>query len=218
MSFTVYFPVSFWKASDMLKYIIHPVTPQRRILEKAVHMLRNEDGVCIYPTDTVYGMGVCAVNPKAIDRICKILEKDKSRLFSFICSDFAQISKYVRMDNTHFKLMKRFLPGPYTFILPATGFVPKKVTPKRKTIGVRIPDNAVCIELVKLLGEPLANTSISMPGQLRGDPENIASAARHEADIMLDVGLLDNPTGSTIIDLTGNEPVVVRSGKGPWPE
>jgi tRNA threonylcarbamoyl adenosine modification protein (Sua5/YciO/YrdC/YwlC family) len=202
----------------MIYYKIHPITPQRRILDKVVRILKNEDGVCVYPTDTVYGMGVCAVNPKAIDRIGKILEKDKSRLFSFICSDFTQMSKYVKIDNAHFKLMKRCLPGPYTFILPATSFVPKKVAPKRKTVGVRIPDNTVCIELVKLLGEPLANTSINMPGGLRGDPENIEPVVRHDVDVMLDMGPLENPTHSTIIDLTGSQPQLVRRGKGEWEE
>jgi tRNA threonylcarbamoyl adenosine modification protein (Sua5/YciO/YrdC/YwlC family) len=201
----------------MIHYKIHPVTPQRRILEKAVDILKNEDGVCVYPTDTVYGMGVCAVNPKAVDRIGKILEKDKSRLFSFICADFNQMSKYVKIDNAHFRLMKRMLPGPYTFILPATNFVPKKVTPKRKTVGVRIPNNTACLELVKLLGEPLANTSINMPEGLRGDPESIEPAVRHDVDVMIDMGPLENPTGSTIIDLTGAEPVVIRQGKGIWP-
>gem|GEM_PF-1385846 len=136
----------------MICFKIHPVSPQRRILEKVVYALKNEDGICVYPTDTVYGMGACVTNPKAVDRIRKTIEKDKSRLFSFICSDFSQVSKFVKMNNMHFKLMKRYLPGPYTFILPATNYVPKKVTPKRKTVGVRIPDNAVCLELVKLLG------------------------------------------------------------------
>jgi tRNA threonylcarbamoyl adenosine modification protein (Sua5/YciO/YrdC/YwlC family) len=201
----------------MLYYEIHPITPQRRILEKAAEILR-DDGVCIYPTDTVYGMGVCAVSPKAIDKIGKILEKDKSRLFSFICSDFSQISRYARMDNSHFKLMKRYLPGPYTFILQATAIVPKKVIPKRKTVGVRIPDNAVCCGLAQILGEPLANTSIDIPGNMRGDPENIESATQHSADIMLDMGQLDNPIGSTIVDLTGTKPEVVRQGKGIWLE
>jgi len=201
----------------MVRYKIHPVTPQRRILEKAVHILKNEDGICVYPTDTVYGMGVCAVNPKAIDRIGKILEKDKSRLFSFICCDFTQMSKYVKIDNAHFKLMKRLLPGPYTFILPATSIVPKKVTPKRKTVGVRIPDNIVCNELAHLLGEPLANTSINLPGGLRGDPETFERAVQHDVDVMLDIGPIDNPIHSTIIDLTGSQPSVVRLGKGAWP-
>jgi tRNA threonylcarbamoyl adenosine modification protein (Sua5/YciO/YrdC/YwlC family) len=202
----------------MLHYTIHPITPQQRILEKAVHILKNEDGICVYPTDTVYGMGACVTNPKAVDRIGKIIEKDKGRLFSFICSDFSQMSKFVKMDNARFKLMKRYLPGPYTFILPATNYVPKKVTPKRKTVGVRIPDNPVCIGLTALLGEPLANTSISIPGGLRGDPENIIPIIEHDVEIMLDMGPLENPEGSTIIDLTGPHPVLMRQGKGIWEE
>jgi tRNA threonylcarbamoyl adenosine modification protein (Sua5/YciO/YrdC/YwlC family) len=202
----------------MIYYTVHPITPQQRILEKAAHILKNEDGICVYPTDTVYGMGACATNPKAVDRIGKIIEKDKGRLFSFICCDFSQMSKFDKMDNARFKLMKRYLPGPYTFILPATNFVPKKVTPKRKTVGVRIPDNPVCIALTRLLGEPLANTSISIPGGLRGDPENIVPVIEHDVEIMLDMGPLDSPIGSTIVDLTGPHPIVVRQGKGVWEE
>jgi tRNA threonylcarbamoyl adenosine modification protein (Sua5/YciO/YrdC/YwlC family) len=200
----------------MIHYKIHPVDPQIRILDKAVQVLKNEDGICVYPTDTVYGMGACATNPRALDRICTIIEKDKNRLFSFIFSDFSQMSKYVRMDNAHFRLMKHYLPGPYTFILPATNYVPKKVSPKRRTVGVRIPDNKVCLELVRALGEPLANASIKVAGTLRGDPENIVPVIMHEVDIMLDMGPLENPTGSTIVDLTSKEPVVVRHGKGVW--
>lgn len=186
------------------------------MLEKAVSILKDEDGIGVYPTDTVYGMGACAANPKALDKICSIIEKDKRRLFSFIFSDFSQMSRYVRIENAHFKLMKHYLPGPYTFILPATNYVPKKVSPKRRTVGVRIPDNAVCLELVKAIGEPLANASIRLSGELRGDPENIIPVIMHEVDIMLDMGPLQNPTGSTIIDLTAKEPVLVRQGKGEW--
>lgn len=200
----------------MVRYKIHPVNPQRRILEKAVYTLKHEDGICVYPTDTVYGVGACATNPKAIDRICGIIETDKTRLFSFICSDFSQMSRYVRIGNTHFKLMKHYLPGPYTFILPATSYVPKKVSPKRRTVGVRIPDNTVCLDLVRLLCEPIANASIRLNGSLRGDPDAIAPVIVHDVDIFLDAGPLDDPTGSTIIDLTGDLPAVVRQGKGEW--
>ncbi len=200
----------------MLHYPVHPVNPQVRILDKAVDVLKRQNGICVYPTDTVYGMGACATNPKALDRICTIIEKDKNRLFSFVFSDFSQMSQYVRIDNAHFKLMKRYLPGPYTFILPATNYVPKKINPKRRTVGVRIPDNAVCLELVKLLGEPLANASINVAGDLRGDPENFSSVILHDVDIMLDIGPLNNPQGSTIVDLTGKEPELIREGKGTW--
>jgi tRNA threonylcarbamoyl adenosine modification protein (Sua5/YciO/YrdC/YwlC family) len=200
----------------MVHYKIHPENPQQRILEKAVHSLKHENGICVYPTDTVYGMGACATNPKALDKICTIIEKDKTRLFSFICSDFSQMSRYVRIDNAHFKLMKHYLPGPYTFLLPATTYVPKKVSPKRRTVGVRVPDNKVCQDLVRMLGEPLANASIKVAEDLRGDPEAIAPVIMHEVDFFLDMGQLDNPVGSTIVDLTGAEPVVVRMGKGEW--
>jgi tRNA threonylcarbamoyl adenosine modification protein (Sua5/YciO/YrdC/YwlC family) len=202
----------------MLHFEVHPVNPQHRFLVQTVDILKNENGICVYPTDTVYGIGACATNPKALDRIGRLLERDKSRLFSFICSDFGQISTYVRISNANFRLMKRYLPGPFTFILPATSYVPKKVCPKRKTVGIRMPDNAVCQALVQLLGEPLANTSINLPGSHRGDPENIRPAVLSEVDVMLDAGQLDDPRGSTIVNLTEDIPVVVRLGKGVWEE
>lgn len=198
----------------MVHYDIHPVNPQRHILEQVVSILRNENGICVYPTDTVYGMGACATNPKAVDRIGRLLQKDKKRLFSFICYDFSQISTYARMGNMHFKLMKRYLPGPFTFILPATNYVPKKVCPKRKTVGIRIPDCRVVLDLVNMLGEPLANASIKVPGEMRGDPESVKPAVLSEVDVMLDIGMLDEPIGSTIVDLTKGDPEVIREGKG----
>ncbi len=199
----------------MLYLKVHPINPQRRLLEQAVDVLHNH-GICVYPTDTVYGMGACAGDAKAIDRIGTMIQKDKKRLFSFICNDFSQASEYVKVDNRHFKLLKRYLPGPYTFILPATNFVPKKICPKRKTVGLRIPDSPVVRDLVALLGEPLANTSIRMPGGERGDPELVKPAVLNEVDVMLDIGPLENPQASTIIDLTEDEAVVVREGKGEW--
>jgi tRNA threonylcarbamoyl adenosine modification protein (Sua5/YciO/YrdC/YwlC family) len=120
------------------------------------------------------------------------------------------------MDNAHFKLMKRYLPGPYTFILPATHFVPKKISPKRKTVGIRIPDYLPITQLVSLLGEPIANTSIDLPGSLRGDPEEVKQALPHDVEVMLDAGALTDPTGSTIVDITGELPIVIRYGKGVW--
>jgi tRNA threonylcarbamoyl adenosine modification protein (Sua5/YciO/YrdC/YwlC family) len=200
----------------MIVYKIHPVNPQRRHLETVARILKNQNGIAIYPTDTVYGMGASITNPKALERISRILHKDKARLFSFICSDFAQISEYAIMSNAHFKLMKHYLPGPFTFILPATNFVPKKIHPKRKTIGVRIPLYPAIQELVSMIGVPLANASINLPEAQRGDPELVLSAAQHEVETMLDAGPLPEPVGSTIVDLTGDEPLVVRPGKGKW--
>ncbi|MBN2035953.1 MAG: threonylcarbamoyl-AMP synthase [Chitinispirillaceae bacterium] len=200
----------------MVIYRIHPNNPQVRHLESTVRILKHENGIAVYPTDTVYGMGACVSNHKALDRISAIVHKDKSRLFSFICSDFSQVSHYVKMDNARFKLMKRYLPGPYTFILPSTWFVLKKISPKRKTVGIRIPHYPPISRLVTLLGEPLANTSIDLPGALRGDPHEVKQALPHDVEVMLDAGPLHDPTGSTIVDLTGETPVVVRYGKGVW--
>jgi len=202
----------------MIVYKIHPVNPQHRHLETVARILKDKNGIAVYPTDTVYGMGAGITNPKAIERISRILHKDESRLFSFICSDFAQISEYAIMSNAHFKIMKRYLPGPFTFILPATNFVPKKISPKRKTIGVRMPLYPAIQELVALVGVPLANASINLPESLRGDPDEVLTAAQHEVEAMLDAGPLPDPVGSTIVDLTGEVPAVVRPGKGIWRE
>jgi tRNA threonylcarbamoyl adenosine modification protein (Sua5/YciO/YrdC/YwlC family) len=211
----LYFHTHFQQAySPVLHYTVHPCNPQRHILERVVSILHSSGGICVYPTDTVYGMGACAANPRALDRIGRILQKDKKRLFSFICHDFSQISTYARISNADFKLMKRYLPGPFTFILPATNYVPKKVCPKRKTVGIRMPACRVLLDLVRLLGEPLANTSIDLPAGMRGDPGSVKPAVLNDVDVMLDIGILDEPTGSTIVDLTCGEPCVIRSGKG----
>jgi tRNA threonylcarbamoyl adenosine modification protein (Sua5/YciO/YrdC/YwlC family) len=202
----------------MVIYKIHPVNPQRRHLETVAKILKTGNGIAVYPTDTVYGMGACITNPRALERISNILHKDKTRLFSFICCDFAQIAKFAIMSNAHFRLMKRYLPGPYTFILPATSFVPKKISPKRKTVGVRIPSYPAIRQLVELLDEPIANTSINIAENLRGDSEEVKAAVVHEVEVMLDAGPLHEPAGSTIIDLTGDVPLVVRQGKGVWEE
>ena len=202
----------------MQYFPIHPDNPQIRILQKVVSVLKDDNGICVYPTDTVYGMGVAASNPKAVDKIGDVLKKDKKRLLSYICCDFSQISLYARLSTSAFKLLKRYLPGPYTFLLPATGFVPKKVCPKRRVVGIRFPQSPTVIELVRLLGEPLANTSIHLPGNLRGDPVAVKAAMLNDVDIMLDAGILSEPVGSTIIDLTTDDPVLVRPGKGIWKE
>jgi len=200
----------------MTVYSVHPANPQKRSMESAARVLSAEGGIAVYPTDSVYGMGACVTNPRGIERIARLLEKDKNRPFSFICGDFSQISRYVRLSNAHYRLMKRYLPGPYTFILDATNLVPKRIAPKRRTVGVRMPDSVVALELVRLLGEPLANMSVRIAGEVANDPEEIKEALRNEADVMLDAGALDGPEPSTVVDLTGAEPALVRQGKGPW--
>jgi len=200
----------------MTVYNVHPVNPQRWDMEAAARVLSVDGGIAVYPTDSVYGLGACVTNPRGSDRIARLLEKDKNRPFSFICSDFSQISRYVRLSNAHYRLMKRHLPGPYTFILNATNLVPKRIAPKRRTVGIRVPDSVVALELVRLLGEPLANTSVNISGDPVNDPEDIKEALRHEADVMLDAGPLSDPEPSTVVDLTGDVPVLVRQGKGEW--
>lgn len=200
----------------MTVYDVHPVNPQKRSMESAARVLSVDGGIAVYPTDSVYGLGACVTNPRGIDKIAHLLEKDKDRPFSFICGDFSQVSRYVRLSNAHYRLMKRCLPGPYTFILNATNLVPKRIAPKRRTVGIRIPDSVVALELVRLLGEPLANTSVNISGETANDPEEIRKALRHEADVMLNAGPLDDPEPSTVVDLTGDKPALVRQGKGEW--
>ena len=202
----------------MIIYAIHTLNPQRRFIDSAAEILKVKGGIAVYPTDTVYGMGACVTNAHGIDTISRILEKDKKRLFSFICSDFAQISEYAQVSNSSYRFMKRYLPGPYTFILPASNLVPKKICPKRKTVGVRIPSCKITLDLVASMGEPIANTSVFLPGALRGDPDEVRMVVFNEVDIMLDAGSLDNPNGSTIIDLTNDTPILIRQGKGVWNE
>lgn len=199
----------------MLHLQVHPANPQRRHLERAAGILRGQNSICVYPTDTVYGIGCAVSNAKAIERIGTLLDRDKARSFSFVCGNFAQMSTYARIGTTQFRIMKHHLPGPFTFVLPATNYVPKRVCPKRKTVGIRMPSCPTCLQLVELLGEPLANTSIVLDsGDLRGDPDNVLQAVLHEVDVMLDAGTLDDPRSSTVVDLTGDIPVVVREGKG----
>jgi tRNA threonylcarbamoyl adenosine modification protein (Sua5/YciO/YrdC/YwlC family) len=165
----------------------------------------------------VCGIGAAVSNAKAIEKIGRLLDKDKTRNFSFLCNDFAQMSAYARISNTAYRIMKHHLPGPFTFVLPATNFVPKRVCPKRRTVGVRMPDCPTCLTLVEMLGEPLANTSIKLPGEpgeVRADPDAVKPAVLNEVDVMLDAGMLDDPRSSTIVDLTSDTPVVVREGKG----
>ena len=202
----------------MEKYEIHPESPQARFIVKAGEKLK-KDAIAIYPTDTVYGVGCCASNIKKIKEIAKILHRDEESLFSFICSDISQVSEYAEISTHNFKLLKKYLPGPYTFILPSTQLVYKKLAQKRKTVGIRIPDFEITRELVSEVGEPIANMSLNISGELRGDPELfITPDVINGVDIMVDCGILDNSKGTTIVDLTTNTPEVIRWGKGEWDE
>jgi len=203
------------KYHDML-IKIYPENPNQRELERVVSILR-DGGVIIYPTDTVYGIGCDISKPKAIERIIKIKEmRAKEAKFSFICSDLSHVSDFARIDNSTFKLLKRNLPGPFTFIVPGLNRVPDYFISKRKTVGIRIPDNPIPLELVRLLGNPILTTSLKDDDDVieyTTDPELIYEKYADVVDAVIDGGYGDN-VPSTIVDCTTDEPVVIREGKG----
>lgn len=195
---------------------IYPDKPSESAIEKVVKVLKN-GGIVIYPTDTVYGLGCDITNSKALEKIARIkgvkLEKAK---FSFICHDLSNLSDYVRqIDTSTFKILKRALPGPYTFILPGNNNLPKEFK-KKTTVGIRIPDNSIVLEIVKLLGNPIVSTSIRDEDDVieyTTDPELIFEKWQNLVDMVVDGGYGDN-VASTIVDLSENEPIIIREGKG----
>jgi tRNA threonylcarbamoyl adenosine modification protein (Sua5/YciO/YrdC/YwlC family) len=194
---------------------VHPVTPQGRYIHHVVDILK-DGGVIIYPTDTVYGIGCSVFNTKAIEDVYRIKRQDKSKPFSFICSDLSHISEYAKVSNTAFRLMKQLIPGPYTFILPASKLkqLPKSIISKRKTVGIRVPDNKICQALVHELGHPILSASVTDDGgAIINDPEIIKEQYGNRVDAILDGGnsLLEL---STILDLTAEQAVIERQGVG----
>lgn len=190
--------------------------PNEKVIQKVVKTLRN-GGLVIYPTDTVYGLGCDITNTKALERVAQIKGVKLAKAnFSFICNDLSHLSDYVKqIDTPTFKLLKRALPGPYTFILPGSNNLPNPFK-KRKTVGIRIPDNNIIRNLVEQLGNPIVSTSIRDEDEIleyTTDPELIYEKWGNLVDIVIDGGYGYN-TASTIIDLTEEEPVVVREGKG----
>lgn len=195
---------------------IYEDKPSEAAIKKVVDVLRN-GGLVIYPTDTVYGLGCDITNTKALERVAKIkgVKLEKAN-FSFICSDLSNLSDYVKqIDTATFKILKRSLPGPYTFILPGNNDLPREFR-KKKTVGIRVPDNNIIIEIVKMLGNPIVSTSIYDEDavlEYSTDPELIFEKWENLVDLFIDGGYGDN-TPSTIIDLSGYEPEVIREGKG----
>ena len=195
---------------------IYEDKPNEAAVAKVVKVLK-EGGLIIYPTDTVYGLGCDITNTKALERIAKIkgIKLDKAN-FSFICHDLSNISDYVRqIDTSTFKILKRALPGPYTFILPGNNNLPKEFK-KKTTVGIRVPNNSIALEIVKLLGNPIVSTSIRDEDDVieyTTDPELIFEKWQNLVDLVIDGGYGHN-VASTIIDLSGDEPIVVREGKG----
>ncbi|WP_396158813.1 L-threonylcarbamoyladenylate synthase [Flavobacterium sp.] len=195
---------------------IYEDKPSETSIKKVVDVLRN-GGLVIYPTDTVYGLGCDITNTRALERIAKLkgIKLEKAN-FSFVCHDLSNLSDYVKqIDTATFKILKRALPGPYTFILPGNNDLPKEFR-KKKTVGIRIPDNNIALEIVRMLGNPIVSTSIHDEDavlEYSTDPELIFEKWQNHVDLVIDGGYGDN-VGSTIIDLSGYEPIVVREGKG----
>ncbi|ABK44347.1 translation factor SUA5 [Magnetococcus marinus MC-1] len=193
---------------------IHPENPQARLLRQAAQILQ-EGGVIVYPTDTTYGLGCVMSNRKGVERVVRIKQLSDTHQLTLLCADLSDIANYARVDNSCYRLLKRFLPGPYTFVLEASREVPKKILPRRKTIGLRVPNHQICHALLELVGEPLLSTSVRLPGheEIFTDPSLIRDQLEHQVDLIIDGGILpEHP--STIIDMTSGEPELLREGAG----
>jgi len=194
---------------------INPDNPQARLVNQAVEAMRRGAVIC-YPTDTVYGIGCDIFNQKAVKKVYRIKARRKDKPFSFMCADLKDASRYCHISNTAYRLMKKHLPGAFTFILPTMKLVPKIMTTKQKTVGIRVPDNLICQALVEALGNPVLTTSATIDG---GDLPVPAEAYLLEerfggmVDVFIDGGPV-YPEPSTVIDLTGDYPEIVRQGKG----
>lgn len=194
---------------------IHTTHPEQRAVRKAAEILE-AGGIVIYPTDTVYGIGCNVTDKNAIERIHLIKRQRVGKPFSFVCSDLTHIAEYARVSNAAFKIMKRLIPGAYTFVLPAAKMkhLPKILVSKRKTVGVRVPDSPVTLALVRELGHPILSTSVTTDeGEVLNDPARIVDLFHTSVDLILDGGPLVSEQ-STVLDLTGDQPVIIRQGAG----
>ena len=198
---------------DRMLIAINNQNPQMRLIRRAVETLRG-GGIVIYPTDTVYGMGCDLFNKKGIERIYEIQRRDRKQPLSFICADLKDISRYARVSDDAYKIMKRLLPGPYTFVLEASRLVPKIILPKRQTTGIRIPDNRICQALVAEMGSPVISTSVKDGGgELLSDPRIIDELFGKRVDMIIDGGIIA-AAPSSVVSLLAEGIEVIRAGKG----
>jgi tRNA threonylcarbamoyl adenosine modification protein (Sua5/YciO/YrdC/YwlC family) len=186
---------------------INSQNPQQRLIKKVSEVLE-QGGLIAYPTDTFYGIGCDLYNKKGIQQIYKLKNRPLAQPFSIICDSLKEISKYAKVSDYSYKTMRRLLPGPYTFILEGTKLVPKIMLTKRKTVGIRVPDNAICLNLVRELGRPIITTSA-----LLDDPSLIQDSYASYLDVVIDGGVL-YPDPSSVISLIGDMPEIIRKGKG----
>lgn len=195
---------------------LHPETPQVRHLERIAEVLRR-DGVIAYPTDTLFGLGCLVSRKKAVDRIQSMKGRDPRKPMSILCADLSMLCRYTRhLEQPTFRILKHMFPGPYTAVLPASREVPRHLQNKQN-VGLRIPDHTFCLQLTRLLGEPIITTSCNKSGEAPLQTAwEIEEELGHTLDLVVDCG---QPTGqaSTVVDLSGPEPVLLREGVGPWP-
>ena len=192
---------------------INSQNPQPRLIRKVAEILRN-GGIVVYPTDTYYGIGCDLMHPKAIEKIYHLKRRDKSKPFSFICSDLTNISQYAKVSNYAYRTMKRLLPGPYTFILEGSRLVPKIMLTKRRTAGIRVPDNAICLALVRELGHPIITTSAATAeGESFHDASLIHDHFGQQVDAVIE-GSVVSGEPSSVISLIGDVPEIIRRGAG----
>lgn len=196
-------------------FYVHPDTPQVRLMKQAVEIIK-KGGVIIYPTDSGYALGCLMDNKRGLDRICKIRSLDKKHNFTLVCRDLSEIANYALVDNQAYRALKSNTPGAYTFIFKSTKELPKRLmNPTKRTIGIRIPDNAIALALLEELGEPLMTTSLILPGKesTEFDPEEIRDLLENRVDLIINGGYLgESPT--TVIDFSDDDVVIAREGAG----
>jgi tRNA threonylcarbamoyl adenosine modification protein (Sua5/YciO/YrdC/YwlC family) len=194
---------------------IHPETPQARLIRQAVDIVRG-GGVVVYPTDSAYALGCHIGDKQAMDRIRRIRQLDDRHNFTLVCRDLSEIATYARVDNAVYRLLKHATPGPYTFILRATSEVPRRLMhPKRKTVGLRVPDNPIACALLEDLGQPLMSVTLIMPGDEYPliDPYDIRETLERQVDLVIDGGYC-GMEATTVVDLADDTPLLLRVGKG----
>ncbi|NQZ92500.1 MAG: threonylcarbamoyl-AMP synthase [Moritella sp.] len=196
-------------------FYVHPDNPQARLISQAVAILR-DGGVIIYPTDSGYALGCHLGDKNALERICKIRKLDKDHNFTLLCRDLSELSLYARVENQAYRALKNNTPGPFTFIFKGTKEVPRRLmNPKRKTIGIRVPDNTIALAILEALGEPMMSTSLILPGNegAEFDPEAIRDQLENQVELIINGGYLGEQV-TTVVDYSEGDAVIIRQGAG----
>lgn len=188
-------------------------SPESEKIEKIVEALKN-GAIMVYPTDTIYGLGCDIFKKQAIEKIYQLKKRERKKPLSIICAGIKEVAKYAIIQDYAYRLMKKYLPGPYTFILKAKNEMPKTFLSKNRTVGIRIPDNKVCLEIAQKLGNPIITTSLNVSGEeVMTDPKELSKELQNKIDIIIDNGPLPKEA-SSVIDLSGDKPIILRPGKG----